>query len=175
MAWYRIAENVLNAIANAINAKTGHTAPMTPVEMVSEIQSIPTGGEKVYTKLGEATIAEPVNAINITITEQMKNCECLFTVCDSIVLSQADWIYPKINNVGAFGYTNKVDNFSGMFAFAPIKRPTGFTNRNAIYMDPKGFTVAAGTQANTLSVIGISAYTSGVTITSGKIEIWGYV
>lgn len=44
MAWYRIAGNVLDAIANAINAKTGHTAPMTPVEMVSEIQSIPTGG-----------------------------------------------------------------------------------------------------------------------------------
>ena len=44
MAWYRIAENVLDAIANAINAKTGGTSPMTPVEMVLEIQSIPTGG-----------------------------------------------------------------------------------------------------------------------------------
>lgn len=44
MAWYRIAGNVLDAIANAINAKTGHTAPMTPVEMVLEIQNIPTGG-----------------------------------------------------------------------------------------------------------------------------------
>ena len=44
MAWYRIAENVLDAIANAINAKTGHTAPMTPAEMVLEIQSIQTGG-----------------------------------------------------------------------------------------------------------------------------------
>ena len=44
MAWYRIAENVLDAIANAINAKTGGTSPMTPVEMVLEIQSIQTGG-----------------------------------------------------------------------------------------------------------------------------------
>lgn len=44
MAWYRISENVLDAIANAINAKTGKTAPMTPVDMVSEIQSIQTGG-----------------------------------------------------------------------------------------------------------------------------------
>jgi hypothetical protein len=44
MAWYRIAENVLDAIANAINAKTGKTAPMTPVDMVSEIQSIQTDG-----------------------------------------------------------------------------------------------------------------------------------
>lgn len=50
MAWYRIAENVLDAIANAINAKTGHTAPMTPVEMVSEIQSIPTGSSSGYAK-----------------------------------------------------------------------------------------------------------------------------
>lgn len=47
MAWYRIAENVLDAIANAINAKTGHTAPMTPVEMVLEIQSIQPGGSGV--------------------------------------------------------------------------------------------------------------------------------
>ena len=62
MAWYRIAGNVLDAIANAINAKTGHTAPMTPVEMVLEIQSIQTGGGSLPTSIskidgGEFTFA----------------------------------------------------------------------------------------------------------------------
>lgn len=48
MAWYRIAENVLTAMANAINAKTGKTAPLTPVEMVAEIQDMPSGGEEYF-------------------------------------------------------------------------------------------------------------------------------
>lgn len=61
MAWYRIAENVLDAIANAINAKTGHTAPMTPVEMVLEIQNIPTGGGSQITK-DEWTLASDWNS-----------------------------------------------------------------------------------------------------------------
>ena len=62
MAWYRIAENVLDAIANAINAKTGGTSPMTPVDMVSEIQSIQTGGGGVEIQSGHFT---PANADSI--------------------------------------------------------------------------------------------------------------
>ena len=61
MAWYRIAENVLDAIANAINAKTGGTAPMTPVDMVSEIQSIQTGGASLISK-DEWTLASDLNS-----------------------------------------------------------------------------------------------------------------
>lgn len=40
MAWYRIADNILTAMANAINSKTGKTAPLTPVDMVAEIQDL---------------------------------------------------------------------------------------------------------------------------------------
>lgn len=58
MAWYRIAENVLDAIADAINAKTGGTSPMTPVEMVLEIQSIPTGGGTDRLKTAEVTLTQ---------------------------------------------------------------------------------------------------------------------
>lgn len=71
MAWYRIAENVLDAIANAINAKTGKTAPMTPVDMVSEIQSIQTGGGG-KTLVASYTASEDVSAIRIDFTQAMQ-------------------------------------------------------------------------------------------------------
>ena len=44
MAEYLIQSETLDAIADAINAKTGGSSAMTPAEMVTEIGNIPTGG-----------------------------------------------------------------------------------------------------------------------------------
>ena len=44
MAEYLIQDTSLDAIADAINAKTGGSSAMTPAEMVTEIGSIPSGG-----------------------------------------------------------------------------------------------------------------------------------
>ena len=44
MAEYLIQDTTLDAIANAINAKTGSSSAMTPAEMVTEIAAIPSGG-----------------------------------------------------------------------------------------------------------------------------------
>lgn len=44
MAEYLIQDTTLDAIANAINAKTGGSSAMTPAEMVMEIAAIPSGG-----------------------------------------------------------------------------------------------------------------------------------
>ena len=44
MAEYLIQGTTLDAIADAINAKTGGASAMTPAEMVTEIASIPSGG-----------------------------------------------------------------------------------------------------------------------------------
>lgn len=76
MAWYRIAENVLDAIANAINAKTGGTSPMTPVDMVSEIASIPSGGgslPSVISKIdgGSFTLASDTAGITQSISHSL--------------------------------------------------------------------------------------------------------
>lgn len=71
MAWYRIAKNVLDAIADAINAKTGGTSPMTPVEMVLEIQSIPTGGGTDRLKTAEVTLTQDYAVSNSTSTSVM--------------------------------------------------------------------------------------------------------
>ncbi len=44
MAEYLIQDTTLDAIADAINAKTGGSSAMTPAEMATEIAAIPTGG-----------------------------------------------------------------------------------------------------------------------------------
>ena len=44
MSNYLIQDTTLDAIADAINAKTGGSSAMTPAEMVTEIAAIPTGG-----------------------------------------------------------------------------------------------------------------------------------
>ena len=44
MAEYRIQGSTLDAIADAINAKTGGSSAMTPAQMVTAIGSIPSGG-----------------------------------------------------------------------------------------------------------------------------------
>ena len=44
MAEYLIQSETLDAIADAINAKTGGSSAMTPAEMVTAIGSIPSGG-----------------------------------------------------------------------------------------------------------------------------------
>lgn len=86
MAWYRITENVLDAIANAINAKTGKTAPMTPVDMVSEIQSIPTGGGSSLPSSvneiagGSFTLATNTQCDNYSISHNMTNTPKRFVI-----------------------------------------------------------------------------------------------
>ena len=45
MADYLIQESTLDAIADAINAKTGGSSAMTPAEMVTAIGNLPSGGD----------------------------------------------------------------------------------------------------------------------------------
>jgi len=73
MAEYLIQDTTLDAIANAINAKTGKMEAMTPAEMVTEIGSISGGGDLggLVMHTGEITILSQVTdiAINHGFTE----------------------------------------------------------------------------------------------------------
>lgn len=89
MAWYRIAENVLDAIADAINAKTGGTSPMTPVEMVLEIQSIPTGGGTDRLKTAEVTLTQDYAISNNTSASVMTLCASAIGTANYIVLQKS--------------------------------------------------------------------------------------
>lgn len=70
MAEYLIQSETLDDIADAINAKTGGTSPMTPVDMVSEIQSIQTGGGGGFSLLasGSYTLASQGNTVSIPVS-----------------------------------------------------------------------------------------------------------
>lgn len=84
MAWYRIAENVLDAIADAINAKTGGTSPMTPVEMVTEIGTISGGsGTPRYTLIYDDTLTEDANTIRIDFSATMQAYKWIYFLADS--------------------------------------------------------------------------------------------
>lgn len=63
MAEYLIQDTTLDAIADAINAKTGGSSAMTPAEMVTEIGSIPTGGGVL--KVMSITLTAELNSYNI--------------------------------------------------------------------------------------------------------------
>lgn len=59
MSEYLIQDTTLDAIANAINAKTGGSSAMTPVEMVTAIAAIPSGGGSGCSKkTGSFVLAE---------------------------------------------------------------------------------------------------------------------
>ena len=60
MAEYLIQDTTLDAIADAINAKTGGSSAMTPAQMTAAIAAIPSGGGNPITK-DEWTIASDYN------------------------------------------------------------------------------------------------------------------
>lgn len=66
MAEYRIQGTTLDAIADAINAKTGGSSAMTPAEMVTEIGSI-SGGETIEHGIKAEAINSNGYATEITV------------------------------------------------------------------------------------------------------------
>lgn len=99
MAWYRIADNILTAMANAINAKTGKTAPLTPVEMVAEIQDIPTGGggNSEIVTVGANTVSNALQA-----ETYLKGLSTLDLSSDKYFIEiESGYTSPAYNQIGA--------------------------------------------------------------------------
>lgn len=70
MAEYLIQDTTLDAIADAINAKTGGSSAMTPAQMVTAIGTISGGGidPTEFTQIGSFTLAEDVREFDFDIT-----------------------------------------------------------------------------------------------------------
>lgn len=70
MTEYLIQDTTLDAIADAINAKTGGSSAMTPAEMVTEIAAIPSGGGRTgeFTYLETFTLQEDVASLLIDLS-----------------------------------------------------------------------------------------------------------
>lgn len=67
MAEYLIQDTTLDAIADAINAKTGGSSAMTPAQMVTAIGSI-SGGGGIQSASGEITLASTDSNTSITVS-----------------------------------------------------------------------------------------------------------
>lgn len=113
MAWYRIAENVLNAIANAINAKTGKSAPMTPIDMMSEIQSIQ---QKVNTEWHQdvEAVRNFVSEVNYTGVPYTESSISLFAPTPPVASNTK----PIGKTIEGVTFYNNIPNKSTPFATA---------------------------------------------------------
>lgn len=79
MAEYLIQDTTLNAIANAINSKTGGSSAMTPAEMVTEIGNIPTSSGDVWelheiTGIVTTSSTDPYTLLNTYISKCSQWC-----------------------------------------------------------------------------------------------------
>lgn len=96
MAEYLIQDTTLDAIANAINAKTGSSSAMTPAQMVTAIRSISGGGGN--TLICDYTAAEDVATIRCDVPQKYQSYR--FFVIELIgQTSSLEWLYIAINEV----------------------------------------------------------------------------
>ena len=112
MAEYRIQGSTLDAIADAINTKTGGSSAMTPAQMVTEIAAIPSGTT--------ITLGVKINSFNSS--DRSPNDVDIY--CDGEIPYSAFAYYQK----WGIGNSNGVCNFHGKptivnaYAFRNLKR-----------------------------------------------------
>ena len=81
MSEYLIQDTTLDDIADAINAKTGKSAAMTPAEMVTEIESIETGGGGGMQLIANgAFTGAGVHNVEIPVGKKMPQTDFMFAV-----------------------------------------------------------------------------------------------
>ena len=104
MAEYIIQDSTLTGIADAIRAKTGGSAAMTPAQMATEIGSIRTGGGgKVL--LADYTASEDVSAIQVDFTSEMQGYE-LYEILLTGTFNKQPYPYVGVNSATNNRYLN---------------------------------------------------------------------
>ena len=102
MAEYLIQDTSLDAIADAINAKTGGSSAMTPAQMVTAIAAIPGGGGGGWELIAEATTTEDVEAFRVDIPAAKQNMAAYKVVYNcTLLLGTASQLYgaPRLNSI----------------------------------------------------------------------------
>jgi hypothetical protein len=103
MAEHLIQSETLDEIADAINAKTGGSAAMTPAEMVTAIGSISGGGGR--TLLADYTASEDVSAIQIDFTQAMQGYD-LYEILFTGTFNKQPYPYVGVNTSTNTSYLN---------------------------------------------------------------------
>lgn len=119
MADYLIQDTTLDAIADAINAKTGGSSAMTPAQMVTEIGNIETGGGNPVIK---GSITYPSGNFFGTITHNAGYDNYLFIIAiDEDDFESIKAQTSNTNNYSVFGAVISAP-FANFISSKPTKR-----------------------------------------------------
>ena len=173
MAEYLIQDTTLDAIADAINAKTGGSSAMTPAEMVTAIGNIPSGGGGIELLVDDTT-TENVAIINVAIPSDKQNMKA-YLVGLYGTTSATDWVYPHLNasESSATGntYFTKASSYNLVAVFG---KAGGGTDG---YVWPFGASTrpeSLYTSGSSLTNILFNLYNSSSRFTTGfNVKVWG--
>ena len=160
MAEYLIQDTTLDAIADAINAKTGGSSAMTPAQMVTEIAAIPSGGR---TLLADYTASEDVSAIQIDFTEAMQGYD-LYEILFTGTFNKQPFPYAGVNTATNTRYLNKFNTNNWIFFISKVGNAYA-----AVISNSTQYPISE------LQYIHTRAYVADAVFQAGfNIKIWGY-
>jgi len=172
MAEYLIQDTTLDAIADAINAKTGGSSAMTPAEMVTAIGSISGGGGGEL--LVDNVATEDVATINLVIPEGKKSYR-VYVVELVGTTSSSEWVYPRLNATTPItngAYLPQKQTYNSKFV---VSRYSYGTDGFVVAIAASGSGSATGTTSSTLDNIFLSLYNASSVFKAGfEAKVWGY-
>lgn len=151
MAEYLIQDTTLDAIADAINAKTGGSSAMTPAEMVTAIGSISGGGGSGYAKKTGSFVLATDYVYETSLSQGVYSGSLLVDtglskIC-SIILWTDEWAnktMDSVNGVGCYSAINKPIPIAANTGYGPARYYPSFgvfkanTNYFYVYQDKGG-------------------------------------
>lgn len=171
-----MAKSKWRELLDTIRTKGGTSASMTADQAIAAVEAIPSGGTRTLQKLAEYTVTEAVSQIDITVTDQMRNCEALYVKLINLTHTE-DWLYPVVNDYnirsGGYGYMSKGTVNNTVLALVPVLTPPIYTP----YVAFLGTQMSSNAQRSTsvINQINLKLYNAASVFESGAVEIWGYV
>lgn len=176
MSEYLIQDTTLDAIADAINAKTGGSSAMTPAEMADAIAAIPSGGSSVpdFTLAGTQTITEPVSQVAFSIPAG--TTQLLIVLSATITASRKSYFYWYFNNNQIFYYNHNNSSISARNAiYGKMVETGGRSEAGGVILAGVSVSDLYGIYDRDLSVGGtlkLTGYYSDSQLTGGTISVY---
>ena len=161
MAEYLIQDTTLDAIADAINAKTGGSSAMTPAQMVTAIGTISGGsGPTGYTLIYDDTLTEGVNTIRIDFSASMQAYKWIYFLADSPTGSPT-YPYVTVNKTTGGSYLGSAALSRAYILPDPRNMNTGAVDFRDNFTYPISYIYIRG------------YYTDQNFVTGTRIRMWG--
>lgn len=173
MAEYLIQDTTLDAIADAINAKTGGSSAMTPAQMVTAIGTISGGALGEFELINTITISEPVSQININFPSGYQQIGLSIDISSDV--NSKKILYHNANVAPSRSLVESATtipwNYSGYIAtLDPITLDGRVTTARTALSGSNGGGSVAYPFPTSLAIV---CTASGSTIVSGTIKVYG--